>query len=478
MADTTNKPKVLRTILKEALWAYEQARSVRLQTERRADEALRRQTGALDAEQKELTRRLQATQQGQMAGGQAEQERLGHLLAEVEALEQAARTLLEEAGLAHITGAPAQIAGDPAPVRRGDGEVTAAFVQAQTSFVGLRETMCKLAEAQLDAGQWEEARRTLTPLRQDKDAPLYTAAAELQRASYLRPAQQALEAGQWEAVREHIDPWLKEHKGDSEAESSFQESYYRPAQQALDANKADEAVIYLDALWWLRPENPDVAAQLQKAYAALPKRTLSKIPGLEFVKVPAGVFLYGENKKKVEVGEFWMSLTPVTNAQYKVFVDATGYKEPGHWSGGRIPAGKENHPVVNVSYQDAQRFCGGAGLRLPTEQEWEKAARGVDGRTYPWGEESPDSQRCNFDKQVGDTTPVGQYPKGASPYGCLDMAGNVWEWCDSPHESGGRVLRGGAFSYNVSYVRCACRYWNLPDDRYDSYGFRVVAPSF
>ena len=84
--------------------------------------------------------------------------------------------------------------------------------------------------------------------------------------------------------------------------------------------------------------------------------------------------------------------------------------------------------MVNVSWEDAQAFCQWAGVRLPSEAEWEKAARGTDGRIYPWGDQSPTKELCNFGGNIGDTTPVDRYPGGASPFGVLDMSGNVWEW--------------------------------------------------
>ena len=139
------------------------------------------------------------------------------------------------------------------------------------------------------------------------------------------------------------------------------------------------------------------------------------------------------------------------------------------------------HPVVNVNWDQANAYATWAGGRLPTEAEWEKACRGTDGRIYPWGDEPPTAELANFANNVGDTTPVGSYPNGASPYGALDMAGNVWEWtadwyaadyyansppANPPGPATGdvRVVRGGAFDYNENDVRCAAR-----DDCYPNY---------
>jgi formylglycine-generating enzyme required for sulfatase activity len=199
--------------------------------------------------------------------------------------------------------------------------------------------------------------------------------------------------------------------------------------------------------------------------------------GIELIRISAGEFLYGEDKRKVTLPEYWIARTPVTNTQYKAFVDATGYRPPQHWQVGQIPKGKENHPVVNVDWTDAGNFSAWAGVRLPTEQEWEKAARGTDGREYPWGAWQP-GRSNSAEAGIGTTTPVDRFPSGASPYGVLDIAGNVWEWCADWSDSSRqyRVLRGGSFDDNAQSVRCAIRYRNFPETRREHFGFRVASP--
>ncbi len=148
---------------------------------------------------------------------------------------------------------------------------------------------------------------------------------------------------------------------------------------------------------------------------------------------------------------------------------------------------------MQVSWHDAQAFCQWAGVRLPSEAEWEKAARGTDGRIWPWGSNEPTDKLCNFSRNVGDTTPVGTYPAGASPYGCLDMAGNVWEWTinlwgkdggtpdfgypydpndgrealDAP-DAVRRTLRGGSWYIYAGGVRCALPAAGSPYDRWSA----------
>lgn len=178
-----------------------------------------------------------------------------------------------------------------------------------------------------------------------------------------------------------------------------------------------------------------------RAVQPKPVHTPPTMPILfEWCHVPAGDFLMGSNDQHsdekpqhtVNLPDFYIAKTPVTNTQYKRFVDEQGYQAPSHWQQGQIPKDKEHHPVVNVSWRDDAAFCAWANVQLPSEAQWEKAARGTDGRLYPWGNQPPTEQLCNFSgSQIGDTTPVNNYPDGASPYGCLDMAGNVREWTSS-----------------------------------------------
>jgi serine/threonine-protein kinase len=228
--------------------------------------------------------------------------------------------------------------------------------------------------------------------------------------------------------------------------------------------------------------------------------------------IPAGAFWMGSDlgqdahaaadeqpQHRVELPAFRIARTPVTNRQYQAYVQATGAPPPGHWREGAIPAGKENHPVVQVSWREAVAFCAWAGVALPSEAQWEKAARGTDGRIYPWGAEPPDARRANFDRTVGEPTPVDAYPSGASPFGVLDMAGNVLEWTrslwgsnvaapDEPYPAVDisldeaiyapdrvlRVLRGGAFNLAAVCLRCAFRSTSVAHRRNPAIGFRVV----
>jgi formylglycine-generating enzyme required for sulfatase activity len=245
---------------------------------------------------------------------------------------------------------------------------------------------------------------------------------------------------------------------------------------------------------------------------APPDRRVHEKTSIELIRIPAGPFLYGsadsntmadddeKPQRLVELPEYWIGRYPVTNAQFARFAQAATYKttaeregwswtlrviesyrtEGADWRHPHGPessiSGKDDHPVVQVSWDDAQAFCDWAGLALPTEEQWEKAARGSDGRLWPWGDVSPTPQLCNFNRNVGDTTPAGQYsPKGDSPYGCADMAGNVREWTASWYrENETRALRGGAWGSVAKLTRAADRNNMDPRLRYNFLGFRVA----
>ena len=223
---------------------------------------------------------------------------------------------------------------------------------------------------------------------------------------------------------------------------------------------------------------------------------------IDWVRVPSGEFLMGSDRTRdrrtwgneepqhtLFLEGFEISRVPVTNAQYMIFVAATNHRRPRHWIDGQIPPDKEKHPVVEVDWFDAVACCRWLGGRLPTEAEWEKAARGTDGRIYPWGDSRPNKRFCNHNFFFGGTLEVGSHPAGASPYGVLDMAGNVWEWTaskpgpypydrnDGREELGDtefRVLRGAAFR-TVNPPRCAFRDVGTPPAQSAIFrGIRVV----
>jgi formylglycine-generating enzyme required for sulfatase activity len=195
--------------------------------------------------------------------------------------------------------------------------------------------------------------------------------------------------------------------------------------------------------------------------------------GFDWVEVSAGEYAIGRDPwspRIVEVDGFELSLTPITNSQYEPFVVDTGAAPPPHW-----PA-PGDHPVTFVDWFDAAAFCTWAGGRLPTEAEWEKAARSTDGRIYPWGDEEDASRAAvGAGLKHGSPAPVGSHPVGASPYGLQDMAGNVWEWTTTEYAADERVLRGGSYaSPGLSWVRCAMRSHSRPQRRQAHIGFRVA----
>ena len=232
-------------------------------------------------------------------------------------------------------------------------------------------------------------------------------------------------------------------------------------------------------------------AALAARPSGLPRELVSPRDGGVLLLVPSGPFWMGSDedraderpRHRVDLPDFYIGRTEVTNRQFARFVRETGYRARGNWEDYARP-GREEHPVVSVTRDDARAWCAWAGLRLPTEAEWEKAARGVDGRLWPWGS-LWDANLCNNVllrdpaclrlmaplRARRGTLPVGSLPAGASPCGALDMAGNAWEWCDGTYgpypgnrepdpdyAAGLAVARGGSWHHDgADCLRCARR---------------------
>lgn len=239
----------------------------------------------------------------------------------------------------------------------------------------------------------------------------------------------------------------------------------------------------------------------------------------QMIPIPQGKAMIGGQDENIEeeqliqqISSFRITRTEITNAEFATFVQASKYQTDAEqkgwgwvWKGRwqkrkgadwRHPQGaesnivnKEQHPVVQVSWHDAQGYCQWYQMRIPTEPEWEYAARGGDSRLYPWGNTHPRSgglQRANYgtdrccapDTQDGyrTTAPVGIYPEGASPFGVLDMAGNVWEWVleEHPAHPGYKIIRGGGWGNNPDCLKTTYRHVNLPTASLDMVGFRCV----
>jgi formylglycine-generating enzyme required for sulfatase activity len=183
-------------------------------------------------------------------------------------------------------------------------------------------------------------------------------------------------------------------------------------------------------------ENPIEAGRYIKA----------KQDGKLMVRVPEGIFLAGKDNEATWVDEFLIDAFPTTNADYARFCAETGHAPPPHWGGRKCPRDLFDHPVVEVSWRDASAYAEWAGKSLPTAAQWEKAARGTTGTTFPWGDKET-AAKCNVrETGIEKTTPVSRFHSGVSPYGAYDLVGNVWEWCATSSTKGRYELKGSAWT--------------------------------
>lgn len=267
------------------------------------------------------------------------------------------------------------------------------------------------------------------------------------------------------------------------------------ARRLVKAKKYEEAKVALEQAM-LYKQTDETKALLQ-----LSVDCLNTPEGM--VYVPEGPCIIGDSEQEfwkreapaheVSLPAYYVDRHPVTNAQYMEFVKAAKHRMPAHWvaAGNRMPPGRKDHPVTHVSIEDARAYAKWANKRLPKEVEWEKAARGAKGLIYPWGAEYETGMANDESQGKGDTTPVGTYPDGKSPCGCLDMAGNVWEWTDTnfhlypgckdtltPGDEKLIVIKGGCFMDDKMFLRSSFRETVHPASEYAcraTLGFRCVA---
>jgi formylglycine-generating enzyme required for sulfatase activity/serine/threonine protein kinase len=211
------------------------------------------------------------------------------------------------------------------------------------------------------------------------------------------------------------------------------------------------------------------------------------------VYIPGGTFQMGRDSgdayegpvHTVTVKPFYLDKTEVTNKQYAEFVQATGYAPPTDWVNGSYKVGTGDLPVVNVEWKDARAYAEWAKKRLPKEEEWEFAARGTDGRLYPWGNEWVSGNAYTKESKLTTLQPVGSAANGASPFGVLDMSGNVWEWCEDnfrPYVGSTaeakdptyKIIRGGSLGDDKTKAMTTYRNWVPPEQRYEALGFRCA----
>lgn len=365
--------------------------------------------------------------------------------------------------------------------------------------------------------QYAEARKTL-------EAGIVKDPSNIPGQFYLAEACRALEA--WVCAEEHYDTALQlESKSGSsalpktkakvwrlreevrvwgllsEAKGLLASGKVKPAEEALDYAKelglnSDQQPLY-QQLQAKLPRSRSAAASQKQLVGGVEASTLE----MPMVLVPAGKFTRGSNLaddekpiRKIYLNAFYMDKYEVTVGQYAKYLEVTDMEEPPDWDTMNQPQ-HQTRPVVNVSWEDAVNYCKWAGKRLPTEAEWEKAARGEDGGIYPWGNEAPTRLLANYGRSDWNDhmalAPVGSFEAGKSPYGIYDLAGNAWEWVFDwyehdfyakspgknpigPAKGEEKVVRGGSWLYVSEFLRSAHRFNAQPSNRHFGYGFRCA----
>lgn len=285
-------------------------------------------------------------------------------------------------------------------------------------------------------------------------------------------------------------------------------NFNKPSRNLLQKIEEQEArrQDYEQRLGRAREEGQELVnslGDLEKEWDALEARReglLERANKKRLVQIPAGPFTMGSRSEDsprnerpvhvVQMSAYYIAPMPVTNQDYREFVNCTGHAAPIHWHQDTFPTGTGRHPVTNVSWHDAQAYAQWVGARLPTEAEWEKAARGNDERLYPWGPRWID-ERCNSSNVYSMLLPVDEFPAGRSPYGLWDMAGNAYEWCqdyydeeyyhhtpssdpEGPEGGSERVIRGGFYGETRAGVRTTHRAAAAENFTRETIGFRIA----
>ena len=308
--------------------------------------------------------------------------------------------------------------------------------------------------------------------------PTMAAALSDDRAKKFTPGGEFLNQHKYQEAPKVVETGLRPHSADAVVNKLGFAGEYQPSSRQVKENIQEGF-----------PQGHE-----QPAAAKLEERSMALVPAGEFTMGSATGDADEQPEHRVYVAAFSMDRYQVSVGQYAKFLEATSQAAPTDWSI-MNKSRHQNRPIVNVDWADAEAYCTWVGKRLPTEAEWEKAARGTDGRIYPWGNELPTGFRANSKKEKWSDhwvlSPVGMFEEGKSPYGIYDMAGNVWEWVNDwydqdyyrsspsknptgPLRGESKVIRGGSWGSGPRDLRSSDRDTHLPSARGMGTGFRCA----